>query len=328
MSRRWSLSQQMIRLREQYEILFALIVVIPLAVGTYVAWEHRLLGKLGFDQNTFLFLATFALVGASFSYLRKLFYQVSQISSVLKQAAAGKAVEIEIPTQIEELREIEDAFRVLQRRYEKANRALYELIQELDAAKQLAEITYLGMGNLALIKSILEKAVGMLHATSGIVLLYNKNAGSFRRLSARHEDGQPIPEGWLKFVESLANEAMDGRRPLRIKQIGKDPRWRDTWGSPPRSCLVLSVGSGYEAIGVIALFDKKGHDAFPKEDEIILSILVNEVANALECSRLKHALQRCQTRLQEERQKCAEVVRERDRLAKENERLSRNRDTI
>lgn len=308
-----------LRLIDHFHTVFALIIVLPLAIGVYLAQEANLLGRLSVDRNVIFLFLIVAIIIAALAMIRALFERVANISQRLEGALNGEGFNVSVHSQTSEIRSIEETFSTLYKRYEGATRALEGLVQELSAANQLAEITHLGMGNRALMQTLLDKSMGVLQAEAGALLLYDKHDGSFRCLGNKRQKSNGLPETWMSYLHILAHEVMGCRSPIGVRDVTADPRWqaRAGLGEAPRSCLATAICAGHDVIGMIALFDKAEQAHFLPEDEMVLSILVHEVGSALENSRLRRAIRLYRQRLEEKNKALLQAQEGCKRLAAE-----------
>lgn len=222
-----------LRLMDHFHTVFALVVVLPLAVGVYLAQEYDLIGRLSLDHNTVLVLLIVAIIVAALALIRSLFEHMASISQRLERVVNDEAPLPASQSQVSEIRSIEDAFATLYKRYEGATHALEGLVRELSAANQLAEITHLGMGNLALMQTLLEKSMAVLQVEAGVLLLYDKHAGSFRCIASKSRHGRELPEAWLAYLRVLAHEVMGCRSPVAVHGCGHGSALA---GAPARRC--------------------------------------------------------------------------------------------
>jgi signal transduction histidine kinase len=104
------------------------------------------------------------------------------------------------------------------------------------------------------------------------------------------------------------------RRPLRLREISRDPR---SIGFPPnhppmKSFLGAPVMARGQAFGNIYLTEKRGADQFDEEDERALVVLATQAGVAIENARLYEEAERASRELQR-----LHVLDERERIAKE-----------
>jgi two-component system, NarL family, sensor histidine kinase DevS len=166
-----------------------------------------------------------------------------------------------------------------------------------------------------LLQRIVELAVELTDARYGALGVLTPDGGSieeFITVGISAEERAAI--GDPPVGHGLLGELIRDPRPIRIPEIGADPR---SVGFPPNhppmtSLLGVPVRGRETLFGNIYLTDKQGADVFDDEDERVLTVLASQAAIAVENARLAEEAERSGR----ERQRL-QVLEERERIGKE-----------
>ncbi|MEO8477170.1 MAG: GAF domain-containing sensor histidine kinase [Actinomycetota bacterium] len=167
----------------------------------------------------------------------------------------------------------------------------------------------------AVLTRIIALAVDLTGATYGAIGVLGETAPRIERFITQGIDeatrarigDHPVGEGILGLL-------IEERRPMRIPDIGSDPR---SAGFPPnhppmRSFLGAPVSALGHIFGNIYLTEKRGAHEFSEEDEAALVVLATQAGAAIENARLIEESQLAQQELAR-----LELLEERERIAKE-----------
>ena len=167
----------------------------------------------------------------------------------------------------------------------------------------------------AVLRRIVELAVGITGARYGALGVLTESGARIERF---------VTEGVSDEVRAAIGHEPEGhgilgllireRRPMRIPDIGADPR---SYGFPPNhppmhsflGAPVLALG---QVFGNLYLTEKQGTDTFTADDEAALVVLATQAGVAIENARLYAETQRAGQELRR-----LEVLEERERIAKE-----------
>jgi signal transduction histidine kinase len=167
----------------------------------------------------------------------------------------------------------------------------------------------------AVLQRIVELAVdltGARYGALGVLTPDGRSIQDFLTVGITPEERAAI--GDLPTGHGLLGALIREDRPLRIPEIGADPR---SVGFPPNhppmtSLLGVQINGRGVVFGNIYLTDKQSAEMFDEEDERVLVVLATQAAIAVENARLYDETQRSGRELQR-----LQVLEERERIGKE-----------
>lgn len=169
---------------------------------------------------------------------------------------------------------------------------------ELNALRDISEITRDGIPADDLLTLILEKAMQVIAVRNGSVFLVDTTEPDGLRLiaakppiSSRHEGDDQKPRRYL-FVKSV----IESGKAMRIQNIENDPRTMKSndpkYGSP--SFISLPVYKNKQVIAVMNLANKENGGIFTDSDERILTIMLGAIGVGIENISLRHTVEKLQ----------------------------------
>lgn len=167
----------------------------------------------------------------------------------------------------------------------------------------------------AVLERIVELAVAITGARYGALGVLGEDAPRIERFITQGVTEQERAAiGHLPVGHGILGLLIRERRPMRIPEIGADPR---SAGFPPNHPPMHSfLGAPVEALGQIFgniyLTEKHGAPEFTDDDEAALVVLATQAGVAIENARLYDEMRRAQEELAR-----LELLEERERIAKE-----------
>lgn len=167
----------------------------------------------------------------------------------------------------------------------------------------------------AVLERIVELAVAITGARYGALGVLGEDAPRIERFITQGVTEQERAAiGHLPVGHGILGLLIRERRPMRIPEIGADPR---SAGFPPNHPPMHSfLGAPVEALGQIFgniyLTEKQGAPEFTDDDEAALVVLATQAGVAIENARLYDEMRRAQEELAR-----LELLEERERIAKE-----------
>jgi two-component system, NarL family, sensor histidine kinase DevS len=167
----------------------------------------------------------------------------------------------------------------------------------------------------AVLRRITELAVDLTDATYGALGVLTPDGRAIEEfVTVGLTDRERAAIGDPPVGHGLLGALITDARPLRIPEISADPR---SVGFPPnhppmRSLLGVPIEGRGHVFGNLYLTDKRGAEAFDREDERVLIVLATQAAIAVENARLYDESERAAVALRR-----LEVMDERERIAKE-----------
>lgn len=167
----------------------------------------------------------------------------------------------------------------------------------------------------AVLTKIVSLAVDLTNATYGALGILDETTPRIEHFITKGiDDGTRALIGPHPVGKGILGLLIRERRPMRIPDIGSDPR---SAGFPPnhppmRSFLGAPVTALGHVFGNIYLTEKRGAQEFSEEDEAALVVLATQAGVAIENARLI-----AETQLAQEELARLELLEERERIAKE-----------
>lgn len=177
----------------------------------------------------------------------------------------------------------------------------------------LALSSELDLGSV--LERIVELAVGITGARYGALGVLGEDTPRIERFITRGvTDEQRAAIGHPPVGHGILGLLIEERRPMRIPEIGADPR---SAGFPPNhppmhSFLGAPVKALGQIFGNIYLTEKQGGPEFTDDDEAALVVLATQAGVAIENARLYDEMRRAHEELAR-----LELLEERERIAKE-----------
>lgn len=177
----------------------------------------------------------------------------------------------------------------------------------------LALSSELDLGSV--LERIVELAVGITGARYGALGVLGEDTPRIERFITRGvTDEQRAAIGHPPVGHGILGLLIEERRPMRIPEIGADPR---SAGFPPNhppmhSFLGAPVKALGQIFGNIYLTEKRGAPEFTDDDEAALVVLATQAGVAIENARLYDEMRRAHEELGR-----LELLEERERIAKE-----------
>jgi signal transduction histidine kinase len=167
-----------------------------------------------------------------------------------------------------------------------------------ELSKRIKELTYLFEVSRAIISSIkldklldtiLDSLLRIIGAKRGSLLLLDEETGEMRIKAARGLGEEIQKKTVLKLGQGISGKVAETGKPVLVKNIEKDPRFRrkselqyesKSFLSFPLLCAPLGVRGRIK--GVINISDKAGKKEFEERDLELVSILGSQAAIAIE----------------------------------------------
>lgn len=181
---------------------------------------------------------------------------------------------------------------------EAMNRESQNRNAELNALREISELTRDGISADDLLTLILDKAMQVIAVRNGSIFLVDTTEPDGLRLiaskppiSLQKDGAEPKPRRYL-FVKSV----IESGKALRIQNIENDPRTMKSndpkYGSP--SFISLPVYKNKQVIAVMNLANKESGGIFTDHDERILTIMLGAIGVGIENIGLRHTVEKLQ----------------------------------
>lgn len=273
-----NLSMENKGLYHKLSIVFAFFFLIPLAGFVYFAVKYDLLK----DSATPTFALVF-LISSLFGYtiIRKIFDQIHAASKSMKEMIA-KDIKISDPRDATtELQGITESFRAIEKELLSSFRSLDRRVAQISTLKELSDLCYVTFDTEDLFYITLERALKLVSADIGSVLILDQPKRDAFTLKANIGLGSHLQKGErIPFTDSIAKYAVINKTPLLVEDIEKDIRFgrsnRSHYGTKAFLCMPLK--GIHEVIGVLTMSRRDSALPFTQDDVDVLSPLLSSAA--------------------------------------------------
>ncbi|HLZ18054.1 MAG TPA: GAF domain-containing protein [Smithellaceae bacterium] len=185
---------------------------------------------------------------------------------------------------------------------EKSRREAAHRVSELNALRDISEMTQDGMPAEDMLKLILNKAMQVVAVRNGSIFVVDPSEPEGLRLVdarppvvfARDDSGKPHR---FSFVKSV----IESGKALLIEDIESDPRTMRAndprYGAP--SFISMPVYKNKQVMAVINLANKENNGVFTESDERILTIMLAKIGIGIENISLHHQIKLQQAQIKE-----------------------------
>ncbi|MBM4312920.1 MAG: GAF domain-containing protein [Deltaproteobacteria bacterium] len=273
-----NLSMENKGLYHKLSIVFAFFFLIPLLGFVYFAVKYNLLQ----DSATPTFALIF-LISSLFGYtiIRRIFDQILIASKSMKETVA-KDIKMAGPLDAaSELQGITQSFRAIEKELLSSFRSLDKRVSQISTLKELADLCYVTFDTEDLFYITLERALKLVGADIGSVLILDQPKRDAFTLVAHIGLGSHLQKGErVPFAESIAKYAVINKSPLLVDDIEKDIRFgrsnRSRYGTKAFLCMPLKGIN--EVIGVLTISRRDSALSFTQDDVDVLSPLLSGAA--------------------------------------------------
>jgi len=300
-------------LRYKLLLIESLIVILPMLIISYILYVNNVL--LSF-YHFLIFALILLIILSGLVLLRQIFDRILLISNFIKKAVNNNEYLTDIHKETAELHEITNSFNDLMKGYEDTNAELKRRVFELFAVKEIIEIASKSINIDDLLNMLMEKVMVVTRSQIGSVFVVEHEKGCFRLIAQKGLDGGPKKDSYIDINDSLARFVVSNKKPLLVQDIGTDSRTMKPndpkYGSPSFISMPIFIRNNLFAI--LNLSRKEEEQVFDSNDQEILSIMIGEIAFALENAQL-HS--RVKENLKDLQVRTAELTEANDKLQKE-----------
>ncbi|HCX91012.1 MAG TPA: hypothetical protein DHT43_10990, partial [Deltaproteobacteria bacterium] len=259
-------------------VIFSFFFFVPIIGFFYMSLKYNILED-EYIALFFLFFLTSSLFG--FALIRKIFDQVSTISKNIAENVAKDISGFHQPGATNELNGIVQSFHVLDKELLGKFEQLNKKETQINTLKELSDLCYVTFDTEDLLHVTLERALKMVNADVGSVLILEQPHREAFVVLASFGLEEFIKKGdRVDFASSIAKFAVINKSPLLVEDIEKDTRFgresRPHYGT--KSFLCLPLKSIYDVFGVLTLSRKKTDIPFTMGDADILVPLLSNAA--------------------------------------------------
>jgi signal transduction histidine kinase len=221
--------------------------------------------------------------------MTQLHTQIDALETALKRLRTGDfQVLNQIPFMLDELRH--GAADLERRQQELAS--LYEVGQEIVSILNLDQ----------LLESILDRAIVLVSAERGFLVLWDPDRDSFDVAVARQFARGEVDDAQIEISHGVIRRVLASREPVVTTNAQEDPRFQASHSIVTyqiRSVLAAPLTAKAELIGAIYVDTRLSARLFDEGDLALLSAMANQAAVAIQLARLYENLQARNRELQE-----------------------------
>ncbi len=275
----WSgLSIEKQSLHYRLSVIFALFFLCPLLGFLYFAVRY----EIGDDPYFLVFLLVF-LVFSLFGYSLTwgIFSKIGFLLKKLNELITTTSYRPRASTAVNELEGVVGSIHSLEEEMKVHMRDLDRKGSQISTLKELADLCYITFDSEDLFHITLERALRMVNANVGSVMILEKPQRDNFVILATFGLGEIVKNGdRIPFAESVAKYAVINKTPLIVEDIEKDDRFgrrnRSQYGT--KSFLCMPLRGIREVIGVITLSRRSADTPFIREDADVLTPLLSGAA--------------------------------------------------
>ncbi len=240
--------------------------------------------------------------------MAKLHTQIDALEAALQRLRKGEfQVFNQLPFLLDELRQSASDLECRQQELS----SLYEVGQEMVSILQLDR----------LLESILDRAIVLMGADRGFLVLWDPDRDDFEVAVARQFARGEVDDAQIQISHGVIRRVLASREPVVTTNAQEDPRFQTSHSIIAyqiRSVLAAPLAAKEDLIGAIYIDTRLSSRLFGESDLALLSALANQAAVAIQLTRLYENLQ---ARNQELRAALHELQETQDELIRA-ERLS------
>jgi class 3 adenylate cyclase/GAF domain-containing protein len=258
--------------------IFGLFFIVPVAVIIYFSLKYNIIEDK-YIPFFFLILLVFSFIG--YRLLKGLVDYIKSISISISKAVESKITSKPLANAKDELGNIVQSFKILENELKHKFFNLEKKTGELATLKELSDLCYITFNPEDLLYITLERALKIVNADVGSVLILKKPNNDYFVVEANIGLDEFGKKGALiKLDESIAKYAVINKSPLLVEDIERDVRF----GRTPRphystkSFICMPLKTSNDVIGVITISRKRSEKIFSQEDINTLTPLLSNAA--------------------------------------------------
>jgi class 3 adenylate cyclase/GAF domain-containing protein len=265
-------------LHHRLSVIFALFFLCPILGFLYFAiryeiWEDHYI-PLFFIAFLALSFFGYTLIRGIFSKITGLQKKLSGIMEKTHSSPPGQEA-------INEMEGVIDSVQSLEKELKVHFGNLDRKISQQSTLKELADLCYITFNSEDLFHITLERAMRMVNADVGSVMILDKPQRDNFVITATFGLGDIAKKGdCIPFAESIAKFAVINKTPLIVDDIEKDDRFgrqnRNHYGT--KSFLCMPLRGIHEVFGVLTLSRRHVDQPFVQDDADVLTPLLSSVA--------------------------------------------------
>jgi len=259
-------------------VIFGLFTILPVAGFVYLGIKYGFLHDK-FIKPFLVGVLVYSWVG--FAVLRKIFDKITNISKEFSRKVVSDLPGTVLQDDGDEIGNIVVSFETIEAHYKEATSQLETKAQLLSLLKELAELCYITRDPNEILYFALERALKMLDADVGSILILDNNEPKkfIMQASIGHGDRVKIGDE-IDFESSIAKYAVINKSSLAVEDIEKETRIgrssREYYATKSFICVPLKAIE--DIVGVLSISSKKVDKTFSKQDAEVLAPLLTIAA--------------------------------------------------
>jgi len=273
------------KLYYKLNVIFILMLLFPASGFFYFGYKYGFL-----HEN---YIKIFILVGliyifAGFHLLRKIFDNIINISTLVKEKINKEIAAGSIDETQNELQQIVQSFNAIENKLRVSSELLLRRTSEVSILKELSDICYVTLDPWEILYVTLERALLLTKANMGSVLILNRADNKSFTVKASIGLGERIKmDDRIDFDSSIAKYAVINKSPLLVEDIEKESRFgranRLHYGT--KSFVIMPIKTIKDVIGVLTI-SRDEDKVFTQADVESLTPLLSNAALTYENLRL------------------------------------------
>jgi len=265
-------------LQHKLSLAFALFFLVPALGFIYVAVRHGIL------VDAYAAWFAVALLASSFlgyTLIRTVFDEIRATSKNISETLIRDIATLNAPPAKDEIQNIARSFHAVENELLTTFRRLDRRAEQISILKELSDLCYVTLDADDLFHVTLERALKLVNADIGSVLILEEPKREFFIVLAGIGHGGILKKGdRIDFAGSIAKYAVINKSPLLVEDIEKDIRFGrenlSKYGT--KSFLCMPLKGVREVFGVLTVSRRSPSAAFTQEDAEVLAPLLSNAA--------------------------------------------------
>jgi len=259
-------------------IIFGLFFLVPVLGFGFFAIKYEILG----DESIPLFFIAL-LISSFFGYtlIRHIFDDITSASRRISENLPSGRIKFSPSVETNELKGLIQSFETLENELRTSFGNLDRRVEQIATLKELSDLCYVTFDSEDLFHITLERALKLVNADVGSVLLLDGPQRESFVVQANIGLGGILQTGdRVDFNDSIAKFAVINKSPLLVEDIEKDSRFgrisRSQYGT--KSFLCMPIRGINDVLGVLTLSHRSTDLPFSQEDVDVLAPLLSSAA--------------------------------------------------
>jgi adenylate cyclase len=279
------------KLYYKLNVIFILLLLFPSAGFIYFGYKYDFLKETSIKL---LVVVGLVYIFLGYTLLRRLFDKIINISRTISEKINRDIAAGSVDNSQSELQQIVSSFNAIEQRFRQSSDKLAKKAHEVTVLKELSDLCYVTLDPLEILQVTLERALVLVGADIGSVLILNKDKDKSFVVKASVGLGDHVKlDDRIDFESSIAKYAIINKTPLIVEDIEKEHRFgrcnRLHYGT--KSFIIMPIKTIKDVIGVLTISRRDENSVFLQEEVEALTPLLSNAAFTYENIRLVNALE-------------------------------------